>query len=263
MVPYRRKRTYRRKSTLKRLTKPRKTTAIQTLAKQVMGIKRQMKVERPLLNYQWGTRQDPGGATGIALSQPITYFQFSYVPGWGRIFGTSANDEECNSVIWKSFGMDLHIRSFNETDQVNFTMFVVSLKKEAAPFYNAATGALTLTDGQEYINTSATGSDTCAGLVMLNKRLFNIHYVKRFTLGNNGAALNISGAQTQFGTDRRFYAKFSPNRKITNPYGDWKAATPAEITDNYYLLIFNNNSTADAESPRMFLNTVHTVQQLA
>lgn len=258
-----RKRSYRRKrsSTLARLARPKKTTAVQALAKQLRGIKLNMRKKSQLLNFQTGTRQAPGGSTGDAIVQPYYCFPLSTFNAWSRIFGTGTNDWEGNSMIWKSFGLDVHVRSFNETEQINFTMFLISMKDNGSYCIPAAGGNLVISDTTEFINSSGAGGDTASGLVMLNKSICNIHYVKRFTLGNNGAALNTSSAQTQYGTDRRFYIRHRVNKKIQNPIGDVFAMPRAyDPSSNYYLLIFSNNLSADAESPRVFLNVVHTVE---
>lgn len=263
MVPYRRKRTYRKKSTLKRLTKPRKTTAIQTLAKQVVAIKRSMRKAADIQQYTFGTRITAGGTIGEQIVAPVQIMHLSNFNSWSRVFGTGANDQEANAMIWKSFGMDIHIRSYNETSEVNFTLFIVKATDLAANNI-ATTGALSLTEGTDYVNSSQSATDVASGLVLLNKKLFTILYTKRFTLGNNNQSLGTSTAQTQFGTDRRFYFKCKPNKKVTNPStGDvFALQRDLDPSGNYYMLIFTNNASADAENPRMFVNMVHTVQML-
>lgn len=263
MVPYRRKRTYRKKSTLRRLTKPRKTTAIQTLAKQVVAIKRSMRKAADIQQYSFGTRVTAGGSIGDGIVGPAYIFHINSFNQWSRIFGTGQNDQEANAMIWKSFGMDIHVRSYNETSEINFTMFIVKATDLAANNISS-TGALTITEGTDYVNSSGGANDVASGLVLLNKKLFTILYTKRFTLGNNSVALGTSTAQTQFGTDRRFYFKCKPNKKVTNPStGDvFALQRDLDPSGNYYMLIFSNNSSADAENPRCFVNMVHTVQML-
>ena len=58
---------------------------------------------------------------------------------------------------------------------------------------------------------------------MMNKKIFNIHRIMRRTLTNHGTAVSAPSAQTQYGTDFRFYIKHSPRSTITNAVGDWKA----------------------------------------
>lgn len=252
-MPYRRRRSYRRKSVLKRLTRPKKTTAIQTLAKQIQGIKRSMKKESQIVNYYQN-----GGSTGVTLGQEVYILNLSNLPAWALTFGTGADDNETPSAIWKSAGLDMYFTSYTETNNVNFTVFLVKCKDVMAPYINLVTGAVTLTNGTHYVNSGA-GSQASAGLVMLNKKFFDILKIRRFTIGNNGAALNASSAQKQFGMDYRSYMKFAPNTKINNPNGNWKDVPCQDPSQTYLLLVFNNNATADG-SPHMMFNYVQTVQ---
>lgn len=253
-MPYRR-RIIRKKSAIKRLAKGRKTTAVQTLAKQIQGIKMRMRKDTKIVNYVQN-----GGSVGSALGAEFNAFVIPNLTNWSPTFGASADDNEQPSAIWKSTGMDMLFRSYSEPTEVNFTVFLVRCKDVMAPYINLTTGAVTLTAGTHYVS-SASGTQVAAGLVMLNKKFFQILKIKRFTLGNNGTTLGQPSAQTQYGTDRRIYMKFSPNTKISNPNGNWAStACPQDPSQNYLLLVFNNNATADAENPHMFWNFVHTVQ---
>lgn len=254
MGKYSRRRQYSKKYSLKRLTKPRKTTPIQILAKQVMAIKRSMKKEAQIVNYYQN-----GADVGQAISQEYYALNLSVCTSWANIFGSSADDNESPSAIWKSAGLDMLVNSYNEASEVNFTLFLVRCKDVMAPYINLSTGAVTLTNGTHYAN-SASSSQAAAGLVMLNKKYFDILKIRRFTLGNHGTTLGQPSAQTQFGTDIRMYMKFSPNTKLVNPNGNWKDVPAQDPSQTYLLLIFNNNSSADAENPRLFFNYVTTVQ---
>jgi len=230
-----------------RLTKA-KPTAITTLAKAVKSIQLKMKAKTVMLNY--GYKNDNQN-----LSSNVDVFHLTRYVDWNPIFGATGNDDDANKMIHKSMGLDMYFNSNSETDPINFTVFIVSLKDTALGFNNA-TGALTLVEDQDYHQLDA--------LTMINKKAYNIHYTKRFTLGNNGVGLGSSTAQTQYGTDRRFYAKIKCNKSVENPHGDWKQLNvSADPSDNYYLLVFNDNGILDATYPRLRLNVVHTVEQLA
>jgi len=230
------------------LKKP--TTAITTLAKAVKSIQRKMKAKTVTNNYG-------ENVTNQLLSSQLDVFHLSNYSDWSGIFGASADDAEANSMIHKGFGIDMYFDSGDETDQINFTVFLVSLKDDIrAGAFNRTTGALSLSDSVDYY--------TYQGFAMLNKKCFNIHATKRFTLGNNGVGLGSSTAQTQFGTDRRFYMKKRLNTKVINTNGNWKALECSQdASDNYYLLVFNDNNILDASYPRLRYNIVHTVEQLA
>lgn len=237
----------KRSSALKKLTKPRRTTAVQQLAKQVLTLKRQFKRDQEYLNYAqtWSDYNLSSGYNALHLNDFST---------WARIFGTSANDDTQNGCIWKSTGLDMKFDIGNEPANVNFTVMLLHCKDTAKGLISAA-GVLSLTAGDAYYTQS--------GLTMVNKKYFNILKIKRFSLGNNGQSAATSTAQTQFGTDRRYYMKFRPNKKIINPNGDWKnLAQSLDPSGNYYLVVFNDNSALDLEYPHITMNAVHTVQTL-
>jgi len=232
------------------LKKP--TTAITTLAKAVKSIQSKMKQKTVTLNYG-------ENVSNALLSSQLDIFHLTKYSAWNGIFGANADDTTANSAIHKGFGIDMYIDSASETDPINFTVFLVSLKDDIrGGAFNRVSGALSLNDSEDYY--------TYQGFSMLNKKCFNIHATKRFTLGNNGVGLGSSTAQTQFGTDRRFYMKKRFSHKITNndSNGNWKSLNCSQdASDNYYLLVFNDNNLLDATYPRIRYNIVHTVEQLA
>lgn len=226
-----------------------KPTAITTLAKAVKSIQLKMKRKSVFLNY--------GQQFDKELSSDVDIFKLSNYSNWNAIFGVGANDSECKKMIHKSFGLDMYLNSSTEPDPIQFTIFLVSLKDSVrGAAFNNSTGALSLSSGFDYYAQN--------GLVLLNKDLFNIHNIKRCVLGNNGVGLGSSTAQTQYGTDRRYYMKMRCNKTVMSTTGDWKALDCSQDpSDNYYLLIFNDNGILDAQNPRVRINVVHSVEQLA
>jgi len=237
-----------RKGVSKLLKKP--TTAITTLAKAVKSI--QLKMKRKVLTLNYGQQGDNQN-----LSSQYDVIKLSNYSSWSAIFGAGANDAEANKMIHKSFGIDMYFDANSETDNTHFTVFLVSLKDSIrGSAFNNSTGNLSLSNNVDYYQNY--------GFTLLNKKSFNIHGVRRFTLGNNGVGLGSSTAQTQYGTDRRIYMKASCNKTIENVNGDWKSLDCSpDPSDNYYILIFNDNGFLDATYPRLRTNIVHTVEQLA
>jgi hypothetical protein len=250
-MAYGRRKGYKRpaRKGVSKLTKA-KPTAITTLAKAVKSIQSKMRQKTIMLNY--GQQFDNGN-----LSSDVDIFKLSNYSSWTAIFGTQADDGTANAMVHKSFGMDMYLSASTETDRTNFTIFLVSLKDDArSGIFNNSNGNLSLTGGIDYYNN--------AGFVLLNKKSFNIHSVKRCVLGNNGVGLGSSTAQTQYGTDRRYYFKQRCNKKVVSAGGNWTGlGCSPDPSDNYYLLIFNDNGIFDATYPRVQLNIVHTVEQLA
>lgn len=236
----------KRSTNIKRLAKGKETT-ITTLAKSIRTLQRQFKRDQEYLNY---------GQIWIAqnLSANYTSFHLSDFSSWTRIFGTTSNDDTQNSMIWKAQGLDMKFTIGNEPANTDFTIMLLHAKDTAKSSIGAG-GALTLTAGDHYY--------TSGGLTMINKKYFTVLKIKRFSLGNNGQSASTSTAQTQFGTDRRLYFKYRPNKKITNPSGDWKNLTQSlDPSGNYYLVCFNNNSSVDLEYPTLEMCSVSTVQTL-
>jgi len=241
------RRRYARKGRVARLAKG-KTTAVQALAKSVRSLQRQVRGATPIMNYSQIVNT---GATADFLQ-----IKLSNYANWSRVFGTDANDDTGNTMRHLAMGIDTYItleNTLNEPDTTQFTCFLVSLKDEIGGNMSQATGDLTLVSNLHYTIRG--------GLVMLNKKCFNIHKVKRFVLSNHGASLAVSSAQTQYGVDRRFYWKIKPHKLIKHPYGDWKTSPCAtDLSDNFYMLIFNDNSALDLQNPNVQINVVHTVQ---
>jgi len=238
-----------RKSKLNKLAKGKNTTT-KTLASQIKSIQKQIKRKSIYLNF--------GQQFDKTLSSDVDIFKLSNYSNWVNIFGSSSNDSEANKMIHKSFGLDMYLESSTEPNSIQFTVFLVSLKDQIrGAAFNNSNGNLTLANNTDYYAQN--------GLVLLNKSAFNIHAVKRCVLGNNGVGLGSSTAQTQYGTDRRYYMKVSCNKTVgDSPQGDWRNMDCSpDPSDNYYLLIFNDNGILDAENPRVRINVVHTVEQLA
>jgi len=245
-------RKYARKGRVAKLAKGR-TTKVQALAKAVSNIQRSMRAKAEYLNFtQTGNDSIVGD---------LTYIRLSDFQNWSVCFGSTANDSEQNKMIHKSFGMDLRVTLENsinnEENTTGFTVMLVSLKDEIGSNFDPNTSDLnSLNQPNHYIIRE--------GMVLVNKKVFNIHKQKRFTLSNYGTALTTSAAQTQYGTDCRWYWKLSPNKVVTNPYGDWKSLRSAgDPSKTYYLLIFSDNSSADLENPNIKYNIVHTVKTVA
>lgn len=245
------RRRYARKGRVARMAKG-KVTGVQALAQSVRRLQRQVRGQHQLLNYQQS-------ASRVNVNSDVSVYNLCAYNGFTPIFGTDADDDNNYKIVHKSFGIDgylsLENTLNNEEDTVTFTMFLVSLKDHIGAAFNSATGGLTLTANEHYYMQN--------GLCMLNKKCFTIHKVLRRVLTNHGTALTAPSAQTQYGTDCRFYMKWSPNKVIQNPIGDWKALGSAlDPSKQYYFLIFNDNSIADLESPAFSFNFVHTMKTI-
>jgi len=230
-----------------KLAYPQKKQSYAKLSKAIKVLEKKQKMETQQLNYG-------NVVTPTNLSANFDQFHLTNTNNWNVIFGTDAEDSDSPKVVYKGLVMDILVTSNNEPAQIQFTCFLVSLTDLIGSNWNVNTGALTLVANFHY---SIQG-----GMVLLNKKCFNIHKTKRFVLGNNGTALANPSAQTQYGTDRRFTWKLSRNHNFVNPYGNWKPLQAVlDPSKNLYLLIFNDNSALDLENPQVQYNIVHTIEK--
>lgn len=231
------KKTYRRKRT--------------SLAYLAYKVKKLYRINKMKTQYQHlgGT---VNSTMGSILPPSTAIFNLCNWSSFTPIFGTSGDDVNyANSFYHKSFGIDITIESANETDNISYTCFLVSLKDSVGSAFDPNTGNLTLTNPTHFW--------TNQGMCMLNKRMFNIHKIKRFNLGNYGQALTISSAQN-YGTLRRFFWKWSPKCKVSNPSGSVRnVQTSLDPSKQYYLIVCNDDSSVDGQSPTCRAVVVHTV----
>lgn len=240
----------RRKPRVAQIAKGR-TTKVQALAKSVRTIQRKMKGEAEYLNYSQNGTQ--------SLTADYNFFCLTSPANWTQVFGSSSDDGKENSAQHLSAGMDLRVsleNTINEPDTTGFTCFLVSLKDVIGSAFNPSTGGLNLLANQHYTIRE--------GMVLLNKKCFNIHKMKRFTLTNYGQSLSQSAAQSQYGTDHRWYWKIRFGQKLINPLGNWgDLQTGIDPSKTYYVITFNDNSPGDLQNPRLAFNVVHTVKVTA
>lgn len=168
------------------------------------------------------------------------------------IFGTAADDTNDNSIRHVSFGMDVLIDANTEDDNIRYSVFLVSLKDEAAQAVNFSTGAITLSSNIHYQFVN--------GQTLLNKKYFKIHKYKRLITGNYGTALGLpSSSSGPSRNEHRFYWKLKLGTKPKNPVGNWNAMPcPRDPSQNYFLIVFNDNSPLDLENPLISMNCIHT-----
>jgi hypothetical protein len=204
-----------------------------------------------------------GNLAGDSLTTiPLTQFT-----AWSRIFGTDADDEQAKKASIRNVNMQYSI-STTEADPVGISMFVVSLKSVASDLLVAGGSLGTLTNGTHYYGNG--------NKVLLNMNFFNIHHVKRIIMGSQSIARPASGANpalqnipSETGSlfkKGRFSILYNKGRglNVSNPAGDWKAGSyPKSDTQNYFWLIFTDDSTADAASPTLSYNAVNTVEVVA
>ena len=238
--------------------------AIATLDYKVRKVVNQMRGLNSTIQYAQGGASVIGNAGGTNVYiQGLSQYGTSQTGNtlWNRVFGTDADDESNHSAVWKKTNIDCEIDADLERSNIDYTMFIVSLTKlGAAELFTPSSGGLagplgitSLTNGRHY---QVNGS---YGLAMLNRKYFNIKYVKRIMTGTGGAV-----AYETASLRKRMYIKLNHGTngsgfRLQNANGDWRAQPSTQVAgQNLYILIFNNDSTLDA-SCRFKFNAIHTV----
>ena len=179
------------------------------------------------------------------------YYVYNITNGmntWGPIFGNDASDiADTQKMYVNSYKFDVRLTQASEADLTLYSGFVVSLKDQAndsQTWLNSTTGALVLTPGVHY---EALGND---GRVMMNKKYFNIHSYKRFYMGGR------VGDQSAPALKDLSFTIVPKQRLVENPGGNIFGTIsgrnglpfPRDPSQNYFFVLFNDNSGLDFEN---------------
>jgi len=201
-----------------------------------------------------------GAQTNVNVLQP--YYQYALCNGmntWPAVFGSNAADlADVQKMYVNSYTLDVRLNQAGESDRIYYTAFIVSLKDEAADAstFDPLDGKLVMSDGLHYQTLFTNGR------VLMNTKMFNIHSMKRFTMG--GRAGDQSTPETR---DLSF--KIVPREKlIVNTRGNifGSAASPnngltypKNPSQNYYFLLFNDDSLADLAANQITIGGLASV----
>lgn len=225
-----------RKSRLRRPAKKQPMTNVQ-ITKAIKSIKRSIvPLTQNKLFYKFGGNVNIGSPLG---NVPYV-LNVSQAGNWVRVFGTDPDDEQSHCFMQKRSILKWQCILNGETALINYTFALVSLTKiGATELFNTATGGLNAINDGTHFTSPASGFLGVGTL--LNKRYFNIHYYRNATTYSTAGYVG-EGIPNIRGTVR------IPPAKWINPLGDWrtKGFNPNAV-QNYYLIIFNNDSTADAD----------------
>lgn len=185
--------------------KPAKKTAIAAVVRDVKRLKQDARDRTQMHHLASEINATVGASSGAQMF-------IANLCNWSAatpIFGSSTTDVDlANSYLHRGFGLDVYVTNNNESENINYTAFLVSLKDNIGSAFDPNTGTLTVTNPLHFYNNSSP----CA-LTMLNKNCFNIHKIKRFTLGNMGVGQSVNGLQTQSGNSIRWYWKIKVGKK--------------------------------------------------
>lgn len=137
---------------------------------------------------------------------------------------------------------EVHMDSANnEEETCNFTVAVVKAKSEA--------------DSVFAIGTAGQHVSTIQGQTYFDPRYFKILYYKHFTRTMGGTSPGTSGEMLRWGS---CYIPMNKLVRLTqegNP-GAQTSSAPSSFQDQYFFLVFTDNTSGDLESPRINYRTM-------
>lgn len=183
--------------------------------------------------------------TGIA--SPYTWFHLNGIANSVKIFGATSNDAQANQAKHTSMCLDWTIRTGDEDDGCDITIYIVSPKNDVKDaLFDAGTGLISLTNNEDY--------NIGNGAAYLNPRSFIIHRRYKVLF-----PARTSPTDPRFNLYKRRFLKLKTGHYIKNERGDWQSLhSPQKPSHNYYALVFNNNSSVDGEFPTFEYNVLNT-----
>lgn len=185
-------------------------------------------------------------------------FVYSNLTNWSNktnVFATSVTDwNQSNKLFHKRMTIDCRITAGNEYDLIGYRVFLVSLQDNAnvPSRWNSGTGGLALVGNEDYVSSSF-------GKAMLNPKVFKIHKVKSFFTTNYGANAGTTG-NTGNQLVKEWKWTIYPRHMVYNPTGNVSSMTTSfDPSKCYYILIFNDNTSADLQAPVFSAQLYHTV----
>jgi len=176
---------------------------------------------------------------------------------WTPIFGSSAADvANTDKMYVNSYKFDVRLTQENEPDRIFYSAFIVSLKDQGADVntFDPASGLLVMSDGIHFQTLST------AGRVLLNQKFFNIHSYKRFTMGGR------SGDQSTPETRDLSFTIVPKQKLVVNPRGNIFGSSgvsnlsfPKDPSQNYWFLLFNDDSFADGQVNRITMGGIASI----
>jgi len=162
---------------------------------------------------------------------------------WTNVFGQSDNVTESRKLTIRKMNLDFDVTPYTEGAEVDFTVFLASAKNNKV--FRETNGMTSILQGNDdYAFTN--------GMALLNPKRFNIH--KAWRLKTSGIYTDLNGTTTlNTLQSARRYTKMYMNHTLKNAQGSpWTSIADLEIpiSTSYTLIVFNNNSAVDLESPQ-------------
>lgn len=183
---------------------------------------------------------------GNSVSTPFSGFHLNRIVDSVRIFGTGQEDMTNNQAKHVKMEIDLCLKCNTEDDGPTFTGYIVSPYDHLNDaLFDGSTGNINLVVNQHYVMH--------AGIAFVDPKKLKIH--RRFKV--HFPPQPASGAVGPLYKRKHFV--FRPNCIVRNPRGNFGALTCSQKpSQNYYLLIFNDNGLGDLENPTIDATIMNT-----
>lgn len=219
----------------RRPTASNQKSQIMSLSKRVNTLSRKVNSGIEQVFYQ--TTWDQTVSSNYAI------FPLVKPASWTNVFGQSDNVTESRKLTIKKMNLDFDVTPYTEGAEVDFTVFLASCKNNKS--FRETNGMTTIAIGNDdYVINN--------GLALLNPKRFNIH--KAWRLKTSGVYTDLNGTTTlNTLQSARRYHKMYMNHQLRNAQGaPWTSIADNEIPigASYALIVFNNNSAVDLESPQ-------------
>lgn len=244
------RKTFRARATARQIARQAPTAnnqkdQLMSLSSELNSIKRKRRQELDWTQFQITANN--------ILALPYVVWGISEVTSWTRRFGAAPSGQ----AMLRKIEVDIQVQINSEPSPVTYSMFLISLKETtSAQLIANTTAALSgLVENTHYtLGPAANGG---RGQAYLNPAFFKIHKTRRFQL--SGLKYDTAGdeARNQVGTVKRFAWTIPFKRRLVSGRGSWdENISSVPNSARLYVLIFNDNSTVDGESPYMTGNAL-------
>lgn len=182
------------------------------------------------------------------LDQVLSYYNLSLISTASKVFYTQPEDVQPRVAKHVKMNLDVLVETGTENDGVTITVYILSAKNNTPDdFFDGGSGGLVW-------GAAGTSYQTVEGQAFINPEYFNIHYRKTLFFPPHAP-----GDTAQAKLSRRFTFNMRPNKLIRNNTGSFEdLVCPQKPSDNYWLVFFNNNVSADLEFPYATFNCLNT-----
>lgn len=200
-----------------------------------------------------------GSTTGLSNTSPYFYHPHG-LSLCTPLFGTTSADLSSNALTHRWTTIRVRFELNSEDDPTKFVMYFVRLTRYAQRLLNFSNGGLNaLIPGTDF-NDPATLTTNDVALLSLSPKYFKVLYRKAFDsklswFGTPDNTTVMTGQPRQYTWSKTFRIK--KRYRMVNPDGN-AVDLPCSpvVQQNYYIMVFSDNSLADGQSPTMDINEV-------